>query len=81
MLEVLRAKDSYIDEETGVETVTRLVTAAELSVISKFLKDNHTTLSIEEDNDLGEIETLLANKTKKGQATLMAIDPEFEASK
>lgn len=74
MLEVLRNTESFMDEG-GVETKTRTVSAAELSVICRFLKDNHTTIEIKQDNDLGKIQNILDNKSKHGRTTLAAIDP------
>ena len=51
-----------------------------LAVAAKFLKDNDISCSIEDDENLGELAELLANKQKKGRLALVDASPKQEAT-
>ena len=64
--------EEYLDEE-GNLNVAYTASPALISVATKFLKDNSITCAIEEDENLGKLEAIFANKQKKGRLALQDV--------
>jgi len=70
-------KVEFVNEEGElIENYT--ASPALLAVAAKFLKDNQITVAIENDTNLDEIQSILANKSKKGRLALASV-PTKEA--
>ena len=80
LVEQVEARAQFTDED-GVEHDISTASPAMLAVAAKFLKDNNITCSVEDDTNLGRLDELLSNKTKKGRATLASVSPIDEATK
>ena len=65
-----------IQEEDGAEKEIYTVTPATLGVAIKFLKDNDITTSIEDDDNLGELDDLLKKKREKRGLRLVSGETE-----
>lgn len=59
------------NEDTGEKEVLLTATPAVLSAAIKFLKDNDITASVAEDENLGDLEELLAQKRNKRKLRLV----------
>lgn len=46
-----------------------------LTAAARFLKDNHITCEVETDENLTQLQDLLASKKKRGKATLASVSP------
>jgi hypothetical protein len=63
-------------DEDGVSQRLNTASPATLGVAIKFLKDNNITTSIEDDENLGELDELLKSKREKRKLRLVAGDAE-----
>jgi len=70
----LRETITVIDEATGEQQELLTATPAVVSAAIKFLKDNDITASIEEDENLGELEEMLAAKRNKRKLRVVGIE-------
>lgn len=59
--------ESYIDPDTGDEIAGTVIpaSAAVMTVAAKFLKDNGITCAPAEDNEMGELERIMAARQRK----------------
>jgi transcriptional regulator with PAS, ATPase and Fis domain len=65
-----------VTDEEGNTQLLNTASPATLGVAIKFLKDNNITASIEDDENLGELDELLKAKREKGSLRLVSGDAE-----
>lgn len=59
-----RELPGYVDEETGEEIPAQVLppSPAMLQAAAKFLKDNNVTCDVSDDNSMGELAAIMANR-------------------
>lgn len=72
----LSERITITDEETGEEREIYTATPATLAQAIKFLKDNDITVSVEDDENLSELDELLKKKREKRTLRLAAAGGE-----
>lgn len=80
LIEALEGAETpgYVDPETGLEVEGTVLppSAAVMTVAAKFLKDNNITCEPAEDNELGELQRIMAERQKnlRGKPQLSQAD-------